>query len=99
MVFGAIAGSTTFRDPLFLVAELLTGLFVRRWWHLIVLALVVSVSYTLLFNGVPAIQEDASIRWWPFIGRAFSVLIVGSAIAVVVDAFRYISRSPKKENA
>jgi hypothetical protein len=90
MAIGAAAGSTTPRDPIFLICALVTGVFVKRWWHLLIAAITVSIVYTLLFNGAPLILDDRGLRWWPFIGRVLSMIIVCSAIALVMDLCRKI---------
>ena len=81
---------TTSRDSIFLVCVLVTGVFVKRWWHLLIAAITVSIAYTFLFNGSPLILDDGSLRWWPFIGRLLSMIIVCSAIALVIDLCRKI---------
>ena len=90
---GAAAGSSTHRDPLFLIAEITTGLLVRRWWHLIMASIAVSTAYTILFNGSPLLLSDGSIRMMPFIGRALSMLVLCSVIAIVADLCRKIFRT------
>lgn len=89
-ILGSAVGSTTFRDPLFLLAELTVGLSVRRWWHVVLAAIVISVLYTLVFNGVP-IFVASGIRWAPFLGRILSVIVVCSFIVIVADLFRRAS--------
>jgi hypothetical protein len=93
MALGAAAGSTTLRDPLFLISELIIGIFVRRWWQLLAAAVAVSAVYTLSFNGAPLTLNDGSIRWWPFVGRALSIIVVCSALALVLDLCRRTLKS------
>ena len=97
-LLGGAVGSTTFRDPLFLLAECTAGLAARKWWHAALAAMLLSITYTLIFNGSPLISADGSIRLMPFMGRALSAVFVIAVVAILVDLFQNFSRSWEAED-
>ena len=79
LIFGAAAGSTTFRDPIFVLLEIGIGLFVRQWWQLLLVSVLVAIAYTM---GVASMigHEPTSIS---YLGRFLILVVVGSAIALI----------------
>lgn len=78
-IFGAAFGSNTFRDPIFIVLELAVGLIVRKWWQILLAALVVGVAYTMWVASMISHEPFA----FTYLGRILSVIVTGSLIVLL----------------
>lgn len=67
------------RDPIFIVLEVMAGLAVRRWWHMLLASAVIGIGYSLYVSSTNGVL----IHPISFVGRVLSVVVVCSFFGLV----------------